>query len=220
MSLPTYLELVNDILVRLREPEVTSVQDNVLSKLIGKLVNDSKRQVEDSYNWNALTSTLSVATVANIFNYGLTGTGQRFKVIDAYNATSKYTLLPASTTALNKMFITSGASTPTGSPAYYNFNGLTANGDTQVDLYPIPQSTETLLFNLYVPQDKLSSDGDKLLVPSEPVILGAYARALVERGEDGGLNSSEAYGLYKSSLADHIANEASRYQEESSWEAT
>ena len=54
---------------------------------------------------------------------------------------------------------------------------------------------------------------------SEPVILGAYARALVERGEDGGLNSSEAYALYKSSLADHIAMEASRFAEDEAWEA-
>jgi hypothetical protein len=58
-----------------------------------------------------------------------------------------------------------------------------------------------------------------MLVPSEPVILGAFARALVERGEDGGLNSSEAYGLYKASLADAIAIESSRFVEEDGWEA-
>ena len=56
-------------------------------------------------------------------------------------------------------------------------------------------------------------------MPKEPVILGAYARALVERGEDGGLNSSEAYGLYRSSLADAIAIESSRYVEKDGWEA-
>jgi hypothetical protein len=65
----------------------------------------------------------------------------------------------------------------------------------------------------------LSDNNDTLLVPSEPVILGAYARALVERGEDGGLNSSEAYGLYRSSLADAIAIESSRYIGEDAWEA-
>jgi hypothetical protein len=36
MALPTYLELVNDVLVRMREPEVSTVQENVLSKLIGQ----------------------------------------------------------------------------------------------------------------------------------------------------------------------------------------
>ena len=219
MALPTYLELVNDILVRLREPEVTTVQENTLSKLIGKLVNDSKRQVEDSYNWNALTATLTAVTEANTFNYGLTGIGQRFKVIDVHNYTAKWPMRPASTSAMNTMFLESGATPATGSPQYYNFNGLTAQGDTQVDVFPVPTSAETLFFNLYVPQDNLSSDTDALYVPSEPVILGAFARALVERGEDGGLNSSEAYALYKSSLADHISNEASRYVEEETWEA-
>lgn len=219
MALPTYLELVNDVLVRLREPEVTTVQENTLSKLIGKLVNDSKRQVEDAYNWNALTATMTAVTEANTFNYGLTGIGQRFKVIDAYNYTAKWPLRAASTVEMNRAFLEGGVTPETGSPMFYNFNGLTAQGDTQVDVFPVPTGAETLFFNMYVPQDALSADTDGLYVPSEPVILGAYARALVERGEDGGLNSSEAYALYRSSLADHIANEASRYIEEESWEA-
>jgi hypothetical protein len=217
MALPTYLDLVNDILIRMREPEVTTVQENILSKLVGKLVNDSKRQVEDSYNWNSLTATLTAVTSANTFNYGLSGLGTRFKVIDAYNATLKSELTPATTRSMNERFM---LSTPdTGSPSEYNFNGVTAQGDTQVDVYPIPVAAETLLFNLYIPQEKLVEDTDVMLAPEEPVVLGAFARALVERGEDGGLNSSEAYSLYKSSLADHIAIESSRYIEEESWEA-
>jgi hypothetical protein len=47
----------------------------------------------------------------------------------------------------------------------------------------------------------------------------AYAKALAERGEDGGLASSEAYGLYKTSLADAISLESGRYIEESQWDA-
>lgn len=217
MALPTYLELVNDVLVRMREPEVSTVQENTLSKLIGKLVNDAKRQVEDAYNWNSLTATLTAVTEANTFNYGLTGLGTRFKVIDAYNATTKTEMRNVSTRYMNEQFM---LTTPaTGSPTDYNFNGVTAAGDTQVDMYPVPTGAETILFNLYVPQDKLSADTDTLLAPEEPVVLGAFARALVERGEDGGLNSSEAYGLYKASLADAIALESSRYTEEETWEA-
>lgn len=217
MALPTYLELVNDVLVRLREPEVSTVQENTLSKLIGKLVNDAKRQVEDAYNWNSLTATLTAVTEANTFNYGLTGLGSRFKVIDAYNATKKWEMQNVSTREMTQRFM---VTTPmTGSPTDYNFNGVTAAGDTQVDLYPVPTAAETIFFNLYIPQEKLSADTDKLLAPEEPVVLGAFARALVERGEDGGLNSSEAYGLYKASLADAIALESSRYAEEDGWEA-
>lgn len=217
MALPTYLDLVNDILIRMREPEVTTVQENILSKLVGKLVNDAKRQVEDSYNWNSLTATLTAVTSANTFNYGLSGLGTRFKVIDVYNATQRTVMRNVTTKYMNEQFMISAP--VTGSPSEYNFNGVTAQGDTQVDVYPVPVSAETLLFNLYIPQDKLVNDTDTMLAPEEPVVLGAFARALVERGEDGGLNSSEAYGLYKSSLADAIAIESSRYIEEESWEA-
>ena len=59
-----------------------------------------------------------------------------------------------------------------------------------------------------------------MLVPQEPVLLLALARALVERGEDGGLTNSEAYAMFKSSLSDFISLESSRYDEESTWDWT
>mgnify|MGYP003349276248 FL=1 len=66
-----------------------------------------------------------------------------------------------------------------------------------------------------MPQVELSNNADILKVPHEPVIFLAYARALAERGEDGGLASSEAAALYRQSLADAIALESGRYSEES-----
>lgn len=216
MALPSFLDLVNDVLVRLREPEVSSINENTLSKLIGKFVNDAKRQVEDAYNWNALTSTVTVVTIPSVFNYGMTGTGSRFKVIDGFNSTNQNELRPVSTKWLNQQYI--GAEPlPTGAPTGYNFNGTTTVGDTQVDIYPVPDIAYTLFFNMYIPQEALVNGLDQMLVPLEPVVLLAYARSLVERGEDGGLNSSEAYGLYKASLADYIAIESSRYPEEECW---
>ena len=75
------------------------------------------------------------------------------------------------------------------------------------------------MFNMTVPQVDLSAGTDVLLVPSEPVIAYAYARALVERGEDGGMQSSEAYNIYKAILADYIALESTRYVENECWVA-
>lgn len=216
MALPTYLELVNDILVRMREPEVSTVQENVLSKLIGKMVNDSKRQVEDAYSWNALTDTLMIETQANTYGYVLTGSGTRFKVIDAQDITNKTPLQALTTKAMSDYLLNDSA---TGKPMYYNFNGVHTTGDTKVDFFPVPQAGLTLYFNLYIPQAEFVNDSDILYSPKEPIVLGAFARALVERGEDSGLNSSEAYGLYRSSLADAIAIESSRYVEEDGWEA-
>lgn len=216
MALPTYLDLVNDVLIRMREPEVTTVNENTLSKLVGRLVNDAKRQVEDAYAWNALTDTLIIETTANTYGYVLTGSGTRFKVIDAQDNTNKAVINPLSTKLMSQYLLNN---TNPGNPMYYNFNGIHSTGDTKVDFYPVPNAGLTLYFNLYIPEPELTTDTATMLVPREPVVLGAFARALVERGEDGGLNSSEAYGLYKSSLADAIAIESSRYVEEETWEA-
>jgi len=218
MALPSLLSLVNDVLVRLREPEVTTVNENVLSKLVGRFVNDSKRQVEDAYNWNALTTTLTATTAASVFNYALVGTGSRFKVIEIYNNTSRAFLAAQTSKQMTANFISSDVPQP-GIPAYYNFNGIDNNGDTQVDVFPIPDGVYTLFFNLFVPQDELVNDVDTMLVPKEPVVLLALARSLVERGEDGGLSNSEAYAIYKAALSDYIALEASRYPEEECWSA-
>jgi hypothetical protein len=217
MASPTYLQLVNDVLIRLRENEVTSVFDSAYSKLIGKFINDSKRQVEDAYNWNALSDTLSAVTGADIFNYVLVGSGQRFRVIDVLNDTSDDYLRIKTTADMNRSFLLT--TTETGSPRYYNFNGTDANGDTQVDLYPIPDGVYNLRFNIIKPQLPLSANADTLLVPPEPVIFGAVARAIAERGEDGGLAANEIYALYKQSLGDAIALESGRYLEEDSWTA-
>lgn len=210
-----YIQLVNEVLVRLRESEVTSVTDNAYSKMIGKFVNDAKRNVEDAYNWNALYDTLTATTTGDIFNYVLEGSGQRFRVIDVLNDTSNTEVKGASTTWMNEKFLLND--TQKGSPQYYNFNGVDTNGDTQVDLFPIPDGVYNIRFNIVLPQPLLSDNADVLKVPYEPVIFLAYAKALAERGEDGGLASNEAYGLYRQSLADAIALESGRYGEESQW---
>lgn len=215
MASKNYLELTNDVLIRLREPEASSVSDNAYVKLIAKYVNDSKRQVEDAYNWNSLSETLSATTTDGIFNYVLEGTGQRFRVIDVLNDTSNFVMRNASTRWMNDMFLI--ADPARGSPYYYNFNGTDVNGDTQVDVFPIPDGTFNLRFNVIRPQVELSANSDKLLVPHEPVILGALARAQAERGEDGGVQSSETYALYRQSLADAISLESARYVEEECW---
>lgn len=216
MALPTYLDLVNDILIRMREPEVTTVKENTLSKLVGKLVNDAKRQVEDSYSWNALTKTLIIDTLANTYGYVLNGSGSRFKVIDVQDITNSFMINNIDTRSMSIYLLNNPNP---GKPLYYNFNGVHTNGDTKVDFYPVPEAGLQLYFNLYIPQDEFVNDTDTLLTPKEPIVLGAFARALVERGEDGGLNSAEAYGLYKSSIADAIAIESSRFVEEETWTA-
>jgi hypothetical protein len=214
MVLKTYLEIVNDVLIRLREPEVSSVNDTAYSKLISKFVVDGQRQVEDAYNWNSLSNTLTMVTVTNMFNAVLVGSGVRFRLLDVIDDDNDTILSYKSTKEMNDLFLTNRQ---TGKPLYFNFNGVSPEGDTQVDLFPVPSGNYTIRFNIIQPQDPLQFDSDKLLVPAEPVIFLAYAKALAERGEDGGMNSSEAYALFQQSLADHISNESNLYEEEFIW---
>jgi hypothetical protein len=210
-----YLDLVNDVLIRLREDEVTATTDTPYSKLISKFVNDAKRFVEDAYQWNALSETLTVTTADDLFNYVMTGSGQRFKVIDVINSEDNFFLEYMPFSQMNNLFLNQ---TPQkGSPYYYNFNGVDTNGDTQVDIFPIPDGVYNVFFNIFKPQASLSAGADVLKVPSEPVLKYAYAMAVAERGEDGGLAAQEATALADLSLADHIAIENGRYSDEYVW---
>ena len=215
MANPTYIQLVNDVLVRLREPEVSSITDNSYARLISKFVNDAKRQVEDAYNWNALSETITVQTSDNLFNYVLTNIGQRFRVLDVINSEKDSFLELETSSRMNALFLNQAV--VKGPPDRYNFNGVDTNGDTQVDLYPIPDGVYNIFFNVIKPQEPLANNSDPLKIPSEPVIFLAYAKALNERGEDVGISSVEAYQLYLQSLADHIAAEANRYPDEITW---
>ncbi len=212
----TYLELVNDVLARLRESSVASVSTTAYSTLIGKFVNDAKRQVEDAWFWDAQRTVKTLNTVAGTSNYVITGSGLRQKKVTVNNTTNKYSLrnVPIQW-ILNQQDL---ATVNQQQPDYYAWYGNDGT-DSKVEIFPTPDGIYALKFEMYVPQVALSADGDVLIVPSEPVVAGAYARALVERGEDGGLASSEAFGLYKSILSDTIAIESTRYTENDCWEA-
>jgi hypothetical protein len=213
-----YLELVNNVLIRLREDEVTAPTDTPYSKLISTFVNDAKRIVEDSFQWNVLTETLTVTTSADLFNYVLTGSGQRFRVMDVIHSEEDYYLEPKNSSQMNTLLLNENPQK--GEPSFYNFNGVDDNGDTQVDLYPIPNGIQNIYFNLYKPQPQLTDASTRLLVPSEPVIKYAYAQAVAERGEDGGIAAQEASSLADMSLADHIAMAESRQNDQYVWAAT
>lgn len=211
----TYLQAVNSVLRRLRENEVSTVNETAYSKMIGELVNDAKSSVEAAYGWNALSETLTATTTVDIFSYVLTGSGVRFRVINVINDTSDTFLRLAPVSYMTQQFLPT--SPQKGAPQYYNFNGQDANGDTLVDVFPIPDTAYTLRFNVILPQDTLTSDNTLIKVPADIVILNAYARAVVERGEDGGLASSEAYALARNLMADYISLESNRYLEDTNW---
>lgn len=217
MALSTYLSLVNDVLIRLREPVVTSVAENTVSNLIGVFINDAKREVADAYDWDAFNTAVTVSTVAGQYaGYSLVDAGTRFKVVNALDITAYASLLPTTVDAIERRVFSTG-SPQSAEPGEYAFKGVDNNGDSQVMFWPIPVGANNIRFSLIVPETDLTTDGQTTKLPKEPIVLGALARALVERGEDGGLTSSEAYALSKKSLGDLIAIELSRSPENDSW---
>ena len=215
----TYLELVNKVLLRLRESTVSTVQgtgnSNTYARLIGEFVNEAKSQVEAAWDWSALRTTLTLTTTSGVFNYELNGSQNNFKVLDVWNDSDDIEMQYKDATWFNREFLT--ASPQTGTPLYYNFNGVSADGDTQVDIYPIPDAVYALRFNVTQRNLPLSSDSASIVIPTRPVILLATAMAIEERGEDGGQQSMNAYAAAQSALSDEIALDAARHPEDTIW---
>ena len=208
----TYKQLVNNVLKRLRERQVGTVEQNTYSTLIGMLVNDAKEEVENAWDWSALRTTLSLNTTSGVFNYELNGTQNRFKVLDVINDTSNFFMDYQTTSDFNNFYLNN---TPaSGTPKYYNFNGVSSDGDTLVDLYPKPDNIYAIRFNIIQRQADLVNDDDTLTIPSKAVEMLAYAKAIEERGEDGGISVSSQYAVAKQALADAIAIEAARRPDE------
>lgn len=211
----TYKDLVNNVLKRLRERQVTTVSENTYSDLIGVLVNDAKTEVENAWNWSALRQTLTLTTTSGVFNYELNGTGNNFSVMDVVSEDGNFFMEYRTQHDFNQFYLNQ---TPaSGVPRYYNFNGVSSDGDTLVDVYPKPDTIYTIYFNIIQRTSDLSADSDTLVVPSYPVLLLAYAKAVEERGEDGGASSMSAYATAQRVLNDAISQDSQRHVEELEW---
>ena len=86
----TYLQVVNNILKRLRERTVASVDETTYSKLVGVLVNDALIDVENAWHWSGLRTTLTATTSNGVFNYELNGSQNRLTIIDVINDTDNF----------------------------------------------------------------------------------------------------------------------------------
>ncbi len=218
----TYKELINQVLIRLREETLSSdwsgnINDSSTvsdyQKVIGSLVNDTKRSIESYHDWLVLRETVDISTVASTKNYNLSS-GQEFKVLDVTNNSTGNTLSPVTQQYLNSIKYPTD---PTGEPNYYGFNGADSSNNLKVDLSPIPTEAQTISFDIVKYQDTLTAATTVVKIPSQPIILGAYARAIAERGEDGGTQSSIAAQEAASSLAQAVMIDSGNTQYENEW---
>ena len=209
----TYLECVNRVLRRLRENEVTTVNETPYSKLIGDLVNVVKVEIENAWDWSVLRTTLTATTTASLFNYVLVDSGTRFRILDVVNDTDDFFMEQRSARWFDQQFLMS--TVQHSSPLYYNFNGVDINGDSQIDIFPIPDGIYNIRVNVVLPQADLTVDSTQIQIPANLLIEGALARAISERGDDGGYVEQEQ--RYRSLAADLIAIESAHRPDEITW---
>ena len=209
----TYLQMVNNVLLRLRErSNVGSVSETTYSKLIGQLVNDALQEVERSWDWTSLRTTVSVNTSSGVFSYELNGTGNNFEILNVINDTTNEFMEYRPAVTFDNWFL--NAEPLSGAPKYFSWNGVSSDGDAHVDVYPKPDGAYDLRFNMIKRSGELTNNSDTIMVPSHPVQLLAYAKAIEERGEDGGVPSQAAFAAASRALSDAIALDSARHPEE------
>jgi len=218
----TFREAINEVLIRLREDTISSdwsgdINDSsavsAYQKVIGALINDSKRSIESYHDWLVLRQTVDISTVASTKNYNLSS-GQDFKILDVVNNSTGTQLIQVSKAYLNNIKYPTD---PTGEPLYYGFNGADTSNNLKVDLSPIPTTAQTISFDIVKYQDVLTEAATVIKIPSKPLILGAFARAISERGEDGGTQSGLLAEEASSAIKQAVMMDSGNVQFESDW---
>ena len=218
----TALTMVNAVLRRLRQAQVTDFSA-AYSSLILDFVNETKREVEDAWQWTMLRQTITITTSAGtqtyaIPLYALGYDPERWQSNDKFgrifNTTTGGILWPKSADAIEEFkWITT---TTNAEPVNYCVSGTDGTNST-IDLYPTPNDIYTLKMPLITPKLDLVNTIDLMYCPSAPVILGAWARAISERGEDQGIKTTDQYVLYQQALSYYIGLDAARVADETVW---
>ena len=199
----TFLEVVNDVMCRMRKDAAFSIAANNYTKLIGKLVLDAKRFAEDAHHWSHLWQSVELTTSSGVEQYSITGTNGRTTLYQIIDGTNQNTLKPV--TNANFTYRQKIGTVTSGAPSNYRLRGVDSNGALQIDLWPIPAGAYTLWVDAIIPQDNFAVDGTadatEISVPWEPIALRAWAYAMKERGEDQSAGFNEALSEAKRSLA-------------------
>ncbi len=237
----TYLEMVNEVLVRMREDEITSVNDpdnDPQQKIVCKFVNDARRFVDKSHTWNAQRKIWIVDLGFDVSGY---------TIPDSNESASVYTVRWGGTSnclnEVNERWI-SRQKKQLGKPMYYA-PSFSDNNELTVRFWPVPGedyvgssagvseyaagdyteaeyggaigSDVNILMEGYKVSAPMKNDDDLIRLPIDPVMYYALAYASRERGEIGGQGSTELFQLANQYLSDAIAWDVNNSDKEYVW---
>jgi len=209
----TYLQLVNAVLSRLREDNVTTVDgnDDVVVLLVKEFVNDAIAMAHDAHTWSALSTEWTFT--ADSQYHTLTNSADNAIISYIYDDNG-VRLREVNKEMLRRRAAQGGSA---GTPQYYIVDGKDANGDMKLRLWPAPSTPTTYTAYGYQQQPRLETDTDRLLIPHLPVIYMAHAIAANERGEVGAQTGGELYLFASRYLSDAIAIDAANTDMDNIW---
>ncbi len=207
----TYLELVNGVLTRLREPMIPSVlqSEDAVVNIVKNLVNDARRHVEMAHSWNATRKLWQFTTELGRPNYILEDTSGGCRIstvmVDGHHIHQwdlRTLMHPASKAGLSYR---------------YAFDGTDNEGNISIRLDPIPEAGLVIdvLGHMVLPDMK--GDTDTLRLPQQPVLYYALALAARERGEVGGQTATELFNMAQQYISDSISLDANLSPTEKIW---
>lgn len=214
----TQLEMVNKVLLRLRENSVTTVIDNDYAQLIAQFINDSKADLEDSnHTWSAYETEIDVAILNDgTRNYALAGTNDRSFLMRVYKEDRlplAYDITADETgqlydVPLKEIRRVRATADDLQSRRPYTFAvqaDTTADAGWQIQLLWGSNTARSWRMYWYVPQDDLAldatDDNTQIILPQRPVELRAYAYALMEREIENSPAAQNAWARSVDSIA-------------------
>ncbi len=216
----TYTDLVNEVLMRLREDTVSTiggsrltVTDDPVVDIVKLAINDAKRTVEDAHQWNALRHDWSVTTQTGVHTYPLTD-AKSFATIESIYGESGHAVRNV---RLGYIHQKAAGNPANNTPMYWAVSGQDLNGDVTIRFFNTPKDAQDYTVHGFKRTPDLDQDSDRLVVPSAPVIYLAFALAARERGEAAGAQSTELFTMASMYLKDAIALDASLSDLDNEW---
>jgi len=210
----TFTDAVNYVLRRMREDTVAAPTDNSYAVMIGDLVNETKREVEDIHDWQNLRTDIALTMVQGQAEYPLTASTIRGRMLNVWHD-QDFFHLHKSVPKNIKSYL--AMNTDQGRPNQFFMSGNNGT-DRKVTFWIRPDaSVQTLTCEMVVPQAEMSVGTEVFNTPYWPIYLGAYARAIDERGDDQGNAFTKAHAVFASAMADAVALDITDIEGESNW---
>lgn len=236
----THLQIVNRVLRRLREDEVTAITDTDYSVLIGQFVVDTHYDVMEAWPWHYGIQTVDFTTIAGTTGYNVAAKlSAGGSVQESSHSVNERSVLLVRTDGLPQSHISASSTTDKmqmillsdeqrhdvanrmgTSTADYPTH-ISARKDSTntwgIQLWPTPSVTGRFIRQIwYIPETELQVDGTtdatEIRTPNQPIYLGALWLALNERGEEIGEPGNMAEQAYVKALAD-AKERAIKYEE-------